>query len=176
MRWPHGLYGAAQPWAQSSLLGCVGQRGTGLGVQGPGLGVALQTAWGRRAWDSPKGHGGILEPPIWDSPSVRPGGPVLLLQDAGDSSSHLCVVCYPKVPAGCSPEQQESHLVFLVLPGRAGRAVPEPGCKAEHPAKPKPLSLAMHGAAQRSRACTGCLSGGCDGLRHSLGMQLGLSW
>lgn len=61
-----------------------------------------------------------------------------------------CYFFYPKGSSGCFPEQQESRLVFPVLPGRAGRAVPEPGRRAEHPAKPQPLRWALHGAAQRS--------------------------
>ena len=63
----HRLHGAEGHWAWGDPVGF-------MGLQGPGLGVALQTAWGHRAWDGPKGWRGASEPLTRGSPSVRPAG------------------------------------------------------------------------------------------------------
>lgn len=61
---PHRLCGAV---SLHRLPGAKGHWGWGdpmgfMGLQGSGLEVALQTAWGHRAWDGPKGCGGPWSP------------------------------------------------------------------------------------------------------------------
>lgn len=150
----HRLHGAMGHWLWGDPMGFMGPWTRGGPADGVGLqdlGAPAAASWCRLVLCPCHGMQGTLRAPF------------------------ACYFFYSKGSSGCFPEQQESRLVFPVLPGRAGRAVPEPGRGAEHPAKPQPPRWALHGAAQRPPVHSVRLSGGCSGLCHGLGERLGLS-